>query len=176
MFKGITDRFKLKSAQKFLSQQLDKVPFVSDRGKGLKTVGCIVDLDKFDRPDVFYELIEDYGLRPNAVRIIGYKGDHDKNSPYSTPVVSENDLGWNGKIESGYALEFLSRDYDLLLNYYDEPKVVPQLISVKAKARVKVGFGSLPHSFNDLILNLPMNDFKLFRKELKKYLKVFNEI
>lgn len=176
MFKGIKDKFKHKSAVKFLKEEMDKPAPVVNRSSGITSVGCIVDLDKFDKAEVFFEFVEEYKLRPNAVKIIGYKSYYDKNSPYSTPVFSDKDLGWNGNIENSYALEFLSREYDLLVNYFDEENLLIQLMSIKAKARVRVGFKNVDQSFNDIILNLPLKDFKTFKMELKKYLGVLNEI
>ena len=139
-------------------------------------MGCIVDLDNFDKPELFYEFVDEYKLRPNAVKIIGYKSYYDKNSPYSTPVFSDKDLGWKGEIENSYAVEFLSRDYDVLVNYYCEENLLLQLMTVKTQARVKVGFKEVDQNLNDLILDLPLKDFKTFKLELKKYLRVLNEI
>ena len=51
-----------------------------------------------------------------------------------------------------------------------------QLMSIKTKARFRVGFREIDSYFNDLILDLPLQDFKLFKQELKKYLGVLNEI
>ena len=175
-FKGIKDKFKYKSAVKFLKEELLKPAATVERSSGITSIGCIVDLDNFDKPELFFEFVDEYKLRPNAVKIIGYKNYYDKNSPYSTPVFSDKDLGWKGAIENSYALEFLSRDYDLLVNYYNEDNLMLQLMTVKTQARVKVGFKEVDQKLNDLILELPIKDFKTFKLELKKYLKVLNEI
>jgi hypothetical protein len=174
--KGIKDKFKHKSGVKFLKGELSKAPAVIDRSAGISSIGCIVDLDDFENPDLFFEFVDEYKLRPNAVKIIGYKSYYDKNSPYSTPVFSDKDLGWKGQIENSYALEFLRRDYDLLVNYYDKENLLMQLMTVRTKARVKVGFKEVDQNLNDLILGLPLKDFKTFKLELKKYLRVLNEI
>ena len=174
--KGIKDKFKQKSGLKFIKQELEKPASKSTGKKGIRSLGCIVDLDKFDKSDVFYQFLDDFSLRPNAVKIIGYKSFYDKNSPYSTPIFSDKDLGWNGDIQNSYALEFLSREYDLLVNYYDENNLLLNLMSIKTKARMKVGFGTVGPDFNDLILETPISDFKTFKAELKKYLGVFKEI
>jgi len=174
--KGLTDKFKHKSGVKFLRDQLQKTPPVPKRTKGITSIGCIIDLDKVTNPEQFFEFVDEYNLRPNAVKIIGYKSYSDKNSPYATPVFSDNDLGWKGEIVNSYALEFLSRDYDLLVSYYDEENLLLQLMTVKTGARVKVGFSEIDPKLNDLILAIPLNDFEIFKLELKKYLKVLNEI
>ena len=175
-FKGIKDKFKHKSGVKFLKEELLKPAATVERSGGITSIGCIVDLDNFEKPELFFEFVDEYKLRPNAVKIIGYKNYYDKNSPYSTPVFSDKDLGWKGAIENSYALEFLSRDYDLLVNYYNEDNLLLQLMTVKTKARVKVGFKEVDQKLNDLILEMPIKDFKTFKLELKKYLKVLNEI
>ncbi|WP_430907825.1 DUF6913 domain-containing protein [Maribacter sp. 2-571] len=176
MFKGIKDKLKYKSGVKFLKAAMERPVVPVDRSHGITSVGCIVDMDKFENSDVFFQFQEEYALRPNAVKIIGYKSYYDKNSPYATPVFSDKDLGWNGAIENSYALEFLSREYDLLVNYYKEDNLLMKLMSVNTKARFRVGFSEVDSYFNDLILEVPLNDFKVFKKELKKYLGVLNEI
>ncbi|MFS4457070.1 DUF6913 domain-containing protein [Maribacter sp. 2304DJ31-5] len=174
--KGIKDKFKQKSGRKFIKEALGKPEPLTNRNKGISSLGCIVDLDKFQNADVFYQFLDEFSLRPNAVKIIGYKSYYDKNSPYATPIFSDKDLGWNGTIENSYALEFLSREYDLLINYYNEDNLLPNLMSVQTKARIKVGFKDVGQEFNDLILDTPITDFITFKSELKKYLEVFKEI
>lgn len=174
--KGLKDKFKRKSALKFLKEALKKPESALNRKKGITSIGCIVDLDKYDGANTFYEFQEEFSLRPNAVKIIGYKSYYDNNSPYSTPVFSDKDLGWNGNIENSYVLEFLSREYDVLINYYNSENLLMQLMSIKTKARLKVGFPEVDKNLNDLILGTPITDFKAFKKELKKYLLVLKEI
>ena len=174
--KGIKDKFKHKSATKFLKEALSKTPQMVNRSGGITSIGCVVDLDNFEKPELFFEFVDEYKLRPNAVKIIGYKSYYDKNSPYSTPVFSDKDLGWKGEIENSYALEFLSRDYDLLVNYYNTDNLLLQLMTVKTNARIKVGFMEVDQKLNDLIIGVPLKEFKTFKLELKKYLRVLNEI
>jgi hypothetical protein len=174
--KALKQKLKQKSARKYIMQLLSSPLEKAKRGHGIASVGCIVDLDKFEDVNLFYQLVDEFKLRPNSVKIIGYKSFYDKNSPYSTPIFSDKDLGWKGAIENGYALEFFSREYDLLLNYYSDEQLLLQLMSLKTKARIRVGFGTVDHKLNDLILQTSMADFKLFKNELKKYLKIFKEI
>lgn len=176
MFKGIKDKLKLRSGKKFLTAELKKSLPIVKRSSGISKIACLVDLDTFDDANIFHEFIDEFDLRPNAIKIIGYKNFYDKNSPYATPIFSDNDLGWNGSIENSYALEFLNREYDLLVNYYNADNLMLNLMSLKTSARFRVGFGEVNTYFNDLIINTPIKDFKTFKKELKKYLTVLNEI
>ena len=174
-FKALKEKWKYKSGLKYLKREINKPNIGLQPRKGIVSVGCIVDLDMFEESSVFYEFLEEFSLRPNAVKIIGYRGFYDKNSPYSTPVFSDKDLGWRGNIENSYAFEFLNREYDLLINYYTGDKLLLQLMTLKAKARIKVGFGEVDNNLNDLIFNTYTNNFKTFKKELKKYLVALNE-
>ena len=174
--KGLKDKFKYKSGLKYLKEELNSPPEILERSKGIKSIGVIVDLDSFDHAEKFFDFIEECKLRPNAVKIVGYKSYYDKNSPYATPVFSDKDLGWNGNIENSYALEFLSREYDLLVNYYTADNLMMQLMTIKTKARINVGFAEVDRSFNDLILDVDLGAFSTFKQELKKYLQVMNEI
>lgn len=174
--KGLKDKFKQKSGEKYLKNELLKVQDLERNLKGIKKVGVIVDLDIFQEADLFYQFIEMFSLRPNAVKIIGYKAFYDKNSPYATPVFSDKDLGWGGAVENSYALEFLTKEYDLLLNYYTQDTLIMKLMTAKTKARIKVGFAELNPALNDLILQTQFQDFNTFKSELMKYLKVMNEV
>ncbi|MDO6852978.1 hypothetical protein Q4599_05270 [Cellulophaga lytica] len=176
MLKGIKNKFKRKAAVKFLNENKNKRVACSRVKKGISKIGCIVDLDNVPDGTIFNQFIKEFSLQPNALKIIGYKAKHDKNSPYSTPVFSEEDLGWGAKIENSYALEFLDNEYDLLISYYTEDNLLLQLMTMQSKARLKVGFGEVDENLNDLILNIPIKDFNIFKKELGKYLSVFNEI
>ncbi|MBU2903525.1 MULTISPECIES: hypothetical protein [Arenibacter] len=174
--KTLKEKIKFRAGKKYLQRGLNAPPETIDRVKGISSVGCIVDLDAFENANAFYEFVDEFSLRPNSVKIIGYKKFYDKNSPYSTPVFSDKDLGWKANIENSYALEFLNREYDLLVNYYTDEKLLLQLMTLKTKARLKVGFGGVDKNLNDLILNTPIKDFQTFKKELRKYLRVLNEI
>lgn len=175
-FKGLKDKFKHKSGLKYLKRELEHPRNTPARQSGIRSVGVILDLDVYSNAEAFFELIETYGLRPNAVKVIGYKRFYDKNSPYATPVFSDKDLGWNGDIENSYALEFLGREYDLLINYFNENNLLMQLMSIKTMARMRVGFAEVDPAFNDLILGCDIQDFKVFMKELQKYLMVLKEL
>lgn len=175
ILKGLTEKFKQKSGARYLRQQLQKPRESGERSQGIQVVGVLVDLERFDNPERFYELIESFSLRPNAVKIIGYKRSYDKNSPYATPVFSDKDLGWHGQIENSYALEFLSREYDLLINYFADENLMMQLMSIKVKAQMRVGFAGVDPVYNDLILGCDPADFGLFKSELKKYLTVLKQ-
>lgn len=176
IFKAIQRKFKIKSGLKYLEDELSKSKPVSNRKRSVSSIGCIVDLDKFPDPEAFNKLINDFKLQPNGVKIIGYKKDEAAHSPFGVQFFTDKDLGWNGTIENGFVAEFVDREYDVLINYYTDDKLVLKLLTARARARLKVGFPSVDNKLNDLILQTSIKDFDVFKTELKKYLKVLKEI
>lgn len=176
IFKAIQRKFKIKSGLKYLEDEFSKPKPVSNRKRNVSSIGCIVDIDKFPDPSSFDKLIKDFNLQPNGVKIIGYQKDEAVHSPFGVQFFTDKDLGWNGTIENGFVSEFVDKEYDVLINYYTEDKLVLKLLSARTRARIKVGFPSVDAKLNDLILQTSIKDFDVFKAELKKYLKVLNEI
>jgi len=176
ILRAIQGRFKIKSGLKYLEEELGKPKPISNRKREVSVVGCIVDLDKFTNPEVFNKLIKDLDLPPNGVQIIGYKKDESAHSPFGIQFCTDKDLGWNGAIENGFVSEFVAREYDILINYYTDDKLVLNLLTARTNARIRVGFPSVDSKFNDIIIKTSINEFDVFKTELKKYLKILNEI
>lgn len=176
IFKAIQGKFKIKSGLKYLEDELSNPKAISNRKRGVTAIGCIVDIDKFPDAEVFNELIKDFKLQPNGVKVIGYKKDGSAHSPFGVQFCTDKDLGWNGTLENGFVSEFVDREYDILINYYTEDKLVLKLLTARTNARIKVGFPSVDPKLNDLIFATSIKEFDVFKTELKKYLIVLNEI
>jgi hypothetical protein len=175
IFKGLTEKFKRISGAKYLKQELPKPREIIKKSGREKRVGIILDLDKFSNPEQFSDLNKLLNLPPNSLFLIGYRRSNSRESSFSTPIFSDRDLGWNGVVENSNAVEFTDREYDLLLNFYNENNLLMQLVSIRSKARLRVGFEGVDPDFNDLILLLDPSDFELFKSELKKYLTILTK-
>ncbi len=132
-------------------------------------VGCIIDTNL----DVDYfqilELVEKIGLKQKDVKIISYS-DTSFNDPFSVMRVSKDSISFYGKIISADANEFISYDYDLLINYFGDNEVLT-LISSKTNSNFRVGYGESNNNINDIIFSNFFNNFEKFSNELIKYLK-----
>lgn len=175
IFKTIQDKFKAKSGYKYLEDELKKTRPVTEK-KGVSSIACIVDMDKFGNAEVFQSLRQQMGLKPNAVHVMGYKRGQDKHGMFSIPFCTDKDLGWNGSIENGDFSEFSGREYDVLINYFIEDRLVLKLMSTKVNARIRVGLKEADSEMNDLIFDCKLNDFNTFKGELEKYLRILNEL
>ena len=81
-----------------------------------------------------------------------------------------------GKFLNPKIQEFIDKDFDLLINYYEQEKPVSLMASALSKATFKVGFASVDKRINNLIINTSPHDFQVFEEELFKYLKILNRI
>ncbi|MBL6590197.1 MAG: hypothetical protein ISP60_00450 [Flavobacteriaceae bacterium] len=132
-------------------------------------VGCIIDTNL----DVDYfqilELMEKIGLKQKDVKIISYS-DTAFNDPFSKMRISKDSINFYGKIVSADANEFISYDYDLLINYFGDNEILT-LISSKTNSNCRVGYSESNNNINDIIFTNFFNNFEKFSNELIKYLK-----
>jgi len=175
VFKAIQDKFKAKSGYKYLEDELKKPRPLKDK-KGVSSIACIVDMDKYTNAEAFQGLRQQMGLKPNAVHVMGYKRGHDKHGMFSIPFCTDKDLGWNGSIENGDFAEFSGREFDVLINYFTEDRLMLNLMATKTKARIRVGLKEGNEQLNDLIFDCKLGDFKTFTSELEKYLRILKEL
>ena len=132
-------------------------------------VGCIIDTNL----DIDYfqilELVEKIGLKQKDVKIISYS-DTAFNDPFSKMRISKDSINFYGKIVSADANEFISYDYDLLINYFGDNEILT-LISSKTNSNFRVGYSESNNNINDIMFSNFFNNFEKFRNELIKYLK-----
>jgi carboxypeptidase C (cathepsin A) len=132
-------------------------------------VGCIIDTNL----DIDYfqilELMEKIGLKQKDVKIISYS-DTAFNDPFSKMRISKDSINFYGKIVSADANEFISYDYDLLINYFGDNEILT-LISSKTNSNFRVGYSESNKNINDIMFSNFFNNFEKFSNELIKYLK-----
>lgn len=132
-------------------------------------VGCIIDTNL----DVDYfqilELMEKIGLKQKDVKIISYS-DTAFNDPFSKMRISKDSINFYGKIVSADANEFISYDYDMLINYFGDNEILT-LISSKTNSNFRVGYSESNKNINDIMFSNFFNNFEKFSNELIKYLK-----
>ena len=132
-------------------------------------VGCIIDTNL----DVDYfqilELIEKIGLKQKDVKIISYS-DTAFNDPFSKMRISKDSINFYGKIVSADANEFISYNYDMLINYFGDNEILT-LISSKTNSNFRVGYSESNKNINDIMFSNFFNNFEKFSNELIKYLK-----
>ena len=76
-----------------------------------------------------------------------------------------------GNLNGKDSLEFISFEYDILINFFKNNKFLT-LLSSKTKANFRVGFDSVDSELNDLIFSQQIIKYADFKSELIKYLKM----
>ena len=82
----------------------------------------------------------------------------------------KDSINFYGKIVSADANEFISYDYDLLINYFGDNEILT-LISSKTNSNFRVGYSESNKNINDIMFSNFFNNFEKFSNELIKYLK-----
>ena len=158
----------------YLNRNIKKsIANLNDNRKDFKLpilkVGCIIDTNL----DVDYfqilELMEKIGLKPKDVKIISYS-DTAFNDPFSKMRISKDSINFYGKIVSADANEFISYNYDMLINYFGDNEILT-LISSKTNSNFRVGYSESNKNINDIMFSNFFNNFEKFSNELIKYLK-----
>ena len=84
--------------------------------------------------------------------------------------ISKDSINFYGKIVSADANEFISYDYDLLINYFGDNEILT-LISSKPIQILELVTVNQTKNINDIMFSNFFNNFEKFSNELIKYLK-----
>jgi hypothetical protein len=138
----------------------------------IHNIAVILDGDLAVPEDLFIALGSVFGVSKGKIFLLTYSGlnKKDKNS-YSKRCFSISDIGFFGKFNNRLN-RFCSKNYDVLINYYDRNFLPMKLVSLRCKNKMSLGFGDVDHRLNDLILNIDITDNILFLSEAEKYLKL----
>jgi hypothetical protein len=142
----------------------------------IKTVGLLVDESYFLKTNDLIKEIVSNGIAESSIKVIVYGDLLKKNEAYSYPAFGLKDFNFKGEVELQSINEFVSEEFDLLINYYDVEKPVLLLLTNNSKAKFKVGFSSIDKRLNHLMITSNAENYKVFIHELFRYLKILNKI
>ncbi|WP_335964354.1 hypothetical protein [Galbibacter sp. PAP.153] len=172
IFKGLKEKSIRKTIQKALSK-----PMGSDKGDGvLHSLAIIIDYDKLVDYKPLLNIAKAINISNENIFILGYVDKMYKNVNYLIPVFSDSSIGMNGKIKTDELGSFLKREYDIVINYFTEPNIYLELVSVLSKSSLKVGISEESEAINNLVLKVNEKDFSQFNSELVKYLTILKRI
>ncbi|WP_349293457.1 DUF6913 domain-containing protein [Flavobacterium aestivum] len=149
---------------------------MEDHKNPIKTVGLLVDESYFLNTNPLIKEIVSNGIAETDIKVIVYRDVLKKNESYSYTVFGLKDFNFKGVTELQSINEFISDEFDLLINYYDVEKPVLLLLTSKSKAKFKVGFSSIDKRLNHLTISCNTGNHKVFTHELFRYLKILNKI
>ncbi|MBP2833914.1 hypothetical protein J8281_17085 [Aquimarina sp. U1-2] len=163
---------KRNAIQKSIESHLEGRKISSVSISTLHTLAIIIDASYEINRSSLIRFAEDLGVSKDRLHILGYKGDNELEDDAYILHYNDKSFGVKGMVKSSSLLDFLKRDYDVLINFYEEDKLELNYVAAASKAKFKVGFSKVDHRINDLIIGASVHNPNLFMKELKKYLKI----
>nr|WP_307774277.1 MULTISPECIES: hypothetical protein [Flavobacterium] len=137
----------------------------------VQTIGLLVDESKFQYSKELIKELTLYGIASENIKIVAYRDKFKVKETYSVPTFGKNHINWKGEITENFLNEFIETEFDLLISYYEIEKAILMIITNSSKARFKVGFASVDNRLNRWMIKTEIENYKLFIKELFKYLK-----
>lgn len=169
------EKLKRRSIKKRIDQYLSGRD-TSSRNTPLRTLGVLVDESLIPDLYIFEDLPEELNVHPNKFRLFSFLEVKKKLPSIRQNQINNKDFSLKGQIKNSNALEFIEYPFDVLVGYYQGRNVFLDQMMAMSKARFKVGFKAGDERLFDLILQQSPADFKLFKKELKKYLQILKKI
>lgn len=142
----------------------------------VETIGLLIDESYFLEKNVLLKELKDIGFAEENITVIVYRDKFKKNEVYDKPTFGQNILKWNTEITSDVVNDFINKEFDLLISYYDVEKAILLLITNNSKAQFKVGFSAIDKRLNHLMINSNVENHTVFIHELFRYLKFLNKI
>jgi len=168
--------FKEKSNKKYINKVLSERVIVTSKNK-VQHVGILVNNNESVDYKWFNTVKNVLNKGDNVIEIIAFTNDKKKDESNEYIATYDlNDLGWNGTIKNANLKTFVDTNFDLLISYYTENSIQLKLLTTASKSKFKVGILQDDERINDLIIKTDLNDFKTFKIELEKYLKILNKL
>jgi len=172
MFLNYIKEFGVK---KILKNNLQNVKSNSFSGK-IKTVGVIIDQRHFSETNAFIKELIANGILEDNIEVIVYREALKKSTNNVRATFSSKHLKWNAEIDNPAVNDFIDKEFDLLISYYDVEKAILLIATHNSKAHFKVGFSAIDKRLNNLMINTNAENYKVFTHELFRYLKILNKI
>lgn len=167
--------FKGKSNKKYLNKLLTQRQ-VNITNNEVSSLGVVINVNEFDDFEAFKKLAALIKIHTNNVKIIAFSEDEKENLLSWDLCFTPKDFGWRGAVNNVELQNFLNKEFDVLVSYYNEEILELKLITAASKAAFKVGVLQTDERLNDLIIKTDIKEFDVFKNELFKYLTILNKI
>ena len=142
----------------------------------IQTVGIILDQAFLNVLQKIKQNLVAYGILEENIEIIIRTTPAKADAACNYNTFNASNVTWAGTFSDEKIEKFIQKDFDLLINYYDQQKPVLMMVSSLSKANFKVGFATIDKRVNNLIIDASAEEYSIFNQELFKYLKILNTI
>ncbi|RZV61450.1 MAG: hypothetical protein EX254_08050, partial [Flavobacteriaceae bacterium] len=154
-----------KSNQKHINKLLSSRESGADDSK-IDTLGIILNSSEFIDFEAFRELASQLKINPNKTKIIAFTEDDKEVDGSREMLFSPKQIGWKTKIKNPELQDFLKKQFDALICFYNEENVILDLVTALSKAKFKIGTAKHDERLYDLIIETANQEFELFKTEL----------
>ena len=167
--------FKNFSAKRIIKKKLvNSYSDVSDCK--IKTVGILIDETDFYEKENLVKALLKSGFESENITLLAYKNKYKKKEELDYLHFSKKDVSWIGTIDKKEVHEFKTKEFDLLIGYFQEKKAPLLLVTHNSKAKFKAGFSNIDKRLFHLMIDIPQEDYAVFVDELVKYLRILNKL
>jgi hypothetical protein len=141
----------------------------------IEKVSVLMDEHQFENKDVLNDLQKKIGLKLRSDSVMVYS--HQKKTMVSNDCrfFTKSDFGIFGRIKNPDLVDFLSNDFDILINYCGPENEEAREVLFKTKAKLVAGFDD-NQALQDFSFKLDRSNLLDFNTELVRYLKKFELI
>jgi hypothetical protein len=165
--------FREKSNKDFVNKLLQNSTG-SIHDKKLHSIGVLLNQEEFDDAEAFTDYFKELGLKSPKNTVIYFSSVLTNEERLNT--FSSKDFGWRGKVKNQSLMEFIEEPFDVLIGYYNADILQMHQIIAMSKANLKVGVHQHDERLFDIILNLSVIRFDIFKEEFKKYLTILKKL
>ncbi|QIE60708.1 hypothetical protein G5B37_14420 [Rasiella rasia] len=171
----ILNKLKQKSLRKGKERHLEKRDRSGVNSK-VKTIGFLVDEAHFQDFEVLYDIYKDLNVLPKDVKVFSFIESKKKLPSLRQNQVQSKDFDWKGNMHNQNAQEFLDKQFDVLIGFYEGQHEILDHLVAASSANFKVGFSGADQRLYDLLLAVKPTDISAFKSELKKYLTALGKM
>ncbi|TDI73606.1 MAG: hypothetical protein E2O87_05010 [Bacteroidetes bacterium] len=169
------ERLKRRSLKKVTERNLAHRD-LSQLNSTLKTLGFIVDEKLIQDFEPLYDFYVEFKLLPKDVKVFTFIEVKKKLPSLLQNQVQSKDFNWKGEMHNQNASEFLDKDFDVLVGYYEGKHEFLDAMISQSNAKFKVGFAGGDKRLFDLLISVKPNEIETFKLELKKYLEILKKL
>jgi len=164
-----------KSNQKHINKLLSSRESGVDDSR-IDTLGIILNSSEFNDFEAFREFASELKINPNKIKVIAFTEDNKDLEGSRELLFSPKQIGWKTTIKNPELTDFLKKEFDALICFFNEENVILDLVAAISKAKFKIGIANHDERLYDLIIETTNQEFGLFKTELVKYLNILKKI
>lgn len=175
ILKGFKRNALRKNAEKHLDKRDDKQSL-----SNLRSLAILTDATLLHQVEKLIKEVNDLGIESKELEVMVFKQKkaqkEERDFNTTNTFYTNKSFNLNGSIKNIDLQNFVKKEYDVLINFFEADHVELTYVAAASKAKFKVGLSHVDTRINDLIIGTSSRDLPVFLSELKKYLKILQII